>query len=106
VLPAGGEGVGFSTLAERYGERIRCFTPPQIDWDPNLLSLQEVPVDCGQEVLMEVDDHSVDIGVRVNQRNRFPPNVCGFPLPARLQCVEPPGGAAGSGNPQTFSRKR
>jgi hypothetical protein len=28
VLPAGGEGVGFSTLAERYGERIRCFTPP------------------------------------------------------------------------------
>jgi len=28
VLPAGGEGVGFSMLAERYGERIRCFTPP------------------------------------------------------------------------------
>jgi hypothetical protein len=30
VLPAGGEGwVHFSTLAERYGERIRCFTPPR-----------------------------------------------------------------------------
>ncbi len=28
VLPAGGEGVGFSTLAECYGECIRCFTPP------------------------------------------------------------------------------
>jgi hypothetical protein len=29
VLPAGGEGVGFSTLAERYGERIHCFTLPR-----------------------------------------------------------------------------
>jgi len=29
VLPAGGEGVGFSTLAEHYRECIRCFTPPQ-----------------------------------------------------------------------------
>jgi hypothetical protein len=28
VLPAGGEGVGFSMLAEHYGERIHCFTPP------------------------------------------------------------------------------
>ncbi len=28
VLPAGAEGVGFSMLAERYGERIRCFTLP------------------------------------------------------------------------------
>ncbi len=28
MLPAGGEGVGFSMLAERYGERIHCFTPP------------------------------------------------------------------------------
>ncbi len=46
-----------------------------IDWDPNLLSLEEVAVDCGQEVLMEVDDHNVYVGVRVYQRNRFPPNV-------------------------------
>ncbi len=28
VLPAGGEGGGISMLAERYGERIHCFTPP------------------------------------------------------------------------------
>ncbi len=27
VLPAGGEGVMCYTLAERYRERIRCFTP-------------------------------------------------------------------------------
>jgi len=36
------------------------------------------------------------LGVRLNQRNRFPLNVCRFPLPARLQWVEPPGGRAGS----------
>jgi hypothetical protein len=30
--------------------------------------------------------------VQVNQRNRFPPNVCRFPLPARPQWVEPAGG--------------
>ncbi len=30
-------------------------------------------------------------GVRVNQRNRFPPNVCRFLLPARPQWVEPAG---------------
>ncbi len=29
--------------------------------------------------------------VRVNQRNRFLPNVCGFLLPARPQWVEPAG---------------
>jgi hypothetical protein len=31
VLPAGGEGwVRFSMLAERYRERICCFTPPPL----------------------------------------------------------------------------
>jgi hypothetical protein len=30
--------------------------------------------------------------VRVNQRIRFLPNVCGFLLPARLQWLEPAGG--------------
>ncbi len=30
--------------------------------------------------------------VRVNQRIHFLPNVCGFPLPARLQWLEPASG--------------
>ena len=38
VLPAGGEGVGFSMLAERYGERIRCFTLP-LGWGKNRTGL-------------------------------------------------------------------
>ncbi len=32
---------------------------------------------------------SISIRVQVNQRKRFPPNVFRFPLPARLQWVEP-----------------
>jgi hypothetical protein len=35
---------------------------------------------------------SAEKRVRVNQCNCFPPNVCGFPLPARPQWVEPEGG--------------
>jgi hypothetical protein len=31
-------------------------------------------------------------GVQVNQRSCFLPNVCGFPLPTRLQWLEPAGG--------------
>jgi len=43
--------------------------------------------------------------VWVNQRIHFPPNVCGFPLPARLQWVELADGGAESGNPHTFGGK-
>ncbi len=32
------------------------------------------------------------IMVQLNQRNRFPQNICRFPLPARPQWVEPAGG--------------
>ncbi len=77
----------------------------------------EVAVPAGHEVLVKVDfngalivcDLQWIIGlhlrphlaqclnrVRVNQRNCFPPNVCGILLPASLQWVEPPGGGTGS----------
>ncbi len=59
--------------------------------------------DCQADILATADIKS--FLVRVNQCNRFPLNICGFPLPARLQWVEPPGGGVGSGNLQTFGRK-
>jgi hypothetical protein len=46
----------------------------------------------------KVKVEEVKYWVRVNQRICFPPNVFRFPLPARLQCVEPAGGG--------MSRKR
>ncbi len=37
---------------------------------------------------------TIKLCVWVNQRNSFPPNVCRFLLPTRLQWVEPSGGGA------------